>query len=382
MERVKFGIVGYGSQGSFYAGLIKEGKVEGLDLVAIASTSKGEEIKKTYPDLEVFENYRDLVDSGLVEGLVICTPHYFHPEIASYALKRGVSVLNEKPAGVFTKNVRDLNELAEKSPASFAILFNQRARPLNQRLKALIGGGKLGELRRYSRTITNRWRPDIYYESQDRRGTRAWEGGGLLLNQACHQVDLLYYFFGLPEKVLASLNYGFQRKVQVEDQAQVIFEYESGARGVFISSTSEILGEDRLEAVFDRGKIILEDGKRLRVYLLKEEEGLLNEQAKKEDLPLLISGKFSLDELYEVYEYEDTMGRGEDHVKVLENFADHLLKGTPLLARGEEGLASLLMINGAYLSDYLERPVDLKNFDHEAYLDFLKMKISEEKGAK
>lgn len=379
-RKLKLGIIGYGTEGSMYGKFISEGMVENVEVSAVCDIDpeRLELAKKVFPNAKFYECYKEMVDSGEVEVIVTCVPHYLHPEMSIYGLKNGVNVLNEKPAGVYTKQVKELNEVAKKSDKAYALFFNQRTNPLYRKLKDILDSGELGTIRRTNWIITTWWRPDAYYEQSDWRATWGGEGGGVLVNQAPHQLDLIQWMTGAPDRVYSSVQYGYQRDIVVDDQVHFIMEYDDGRTGVFVTGTNEIIGTDRLEIVCDGGKIVVEDSKKATIYRLKETENDLNDRMTIDDVKMLFAGQMKMDDLFEIETIEEDSVWGGQHCEVLRNFAAHILDGEELLANGAEGINGVRLANAVHLSSWLGKPVSVKDFDDDLYLKLLNEKIKEE----
>lgn len=379
-NKVRFGIIGFGAQGSMYAKFITDGMVPSMELVAVADIDEDKltQVADLYPDVKLFNDYKTIIESGEVDAIITTVPHYLHPEIATFALSKGIHVLNEKPAGVYTKQVQELNEYAKSADATYAIMFNQRNNPLYQKLKAILDKKEIGDIRRVNWIITTWWRPQAYYDQSEWRATWGGEGGGVLVNQAPHQLDLIQWLTGVPSQVLSRVQYGYQRDIPVEDQVHALFEYENGATGVFVTSTNEIVGSDRLEIVGDSGKIIVDDSAVATVYRLNESESEINKNMDVDGVRRLFTGELPFDELYtkEVIEEENVWG--QQHSGVLENFAQHILNGTPLIADGQEGINGVRLANAIHLSSWTGEKVALSEFDDDKYLSLLNDHITEE----
>ncbi len=261
MKKVKLGIIGLGNMGSAHCKNIEDGHCPDVELVAVADI-KPERLdwaKNELADSVVrFDSADALIESGMVEAILIAVPHYFHPPIAIKAFENGLHVLTEKPAGVYTKQVREMNEAADKSGCKFAIMWNWRAHPLFVKLKEIMDSGKYGRIRRVNWLITLWYRSQAYYDSGDWRASWIGEGGGVLMNQCPHQLDLWQWLCGMPKTVSAKLLYGKWHDIEVEDDATIVVEYENGATGVFVSSTGDAAGSNRLEILMDGAKIVAE----------------------------------------------------------------------------------------------------------------------------
>ncbi|WP_285768407.1 Gfo/Idh/MocA family oxidoreductase [Peribacillus sp. SI8-4] len=382
MDKVKLGIVGLGAQGGLYAGFLADGKVVNMTLGAICDIdpAKKELAAEKYPEVPFYENYKDMLDSGAVDAVVTCVPHFLHPEIGVEALKREIHALVEKPAGVYTKQVRELNEFAAKKPhLTFGIVFNQRTNPLYQKVKEIIDNGEIGQIRRTNWMITTWWRPQGYYDSSAWRATWAEEGGGVLVNQAPHQLDLLQWICGMPKKVYSNVKYGYQRKIAVEDEVTALLDYGNGATGVFITCTHDVIGTDRLEILGDKGKIVVDDSKKVTVKRLSKPELELSDSMSMQDvMKIFMGGNHSDIYSEEVLEFESVWGA--QHIAVLENFTAAIVEGTPLLAPGSDGIHGVTLANAIHLSSWLDKEIEIP-FDEELYLAELNKRIEEEKNA-
>ena len=380
MKKIRLGIIGLGAQGGAYASFIQEGKVSNMVIGAICDIdpAKKELAQEKYPEVPFYSDYIEMMGSGDVDAIVTCVPHYLHPEMGIEALKRDIHALCEKPAGVYTKQVKELNEFAKTKPnLTFAIMFNQRNNPLYQRIKEIVDSGVLGKIRRTNWIITTWWRPQGYYNQSEWRATWGGEGGGVLVNQAPHQLDLWQWICGKPKSVYANVKYGYQRDIVVEDEVTALVDYGNGATGVFITCTHDVIGTDRFEIFGDNGKIIVEDSKKAYVKILKKSEPEMNRTMSMQDVMKIFMGQMA-DDLYErdeVIEFPSPWGA--QHCGVLENFAANILEGTPLLAPGEDGIHGVQLANAIHLSSWLGKEVEL-DFDEDLYLKELNKRIAEE----
>lgn len=380
MSKVRLGIIGVGQQGGTYAGFISEGKVKNMVIGAICDIDpdKKEMCAEKYPDVPFYDNYIEMIESGNVDAVVTCVPHYLHPEMAIETLKRDIHALVEKPAGVYTKQVKEMNEFAASKPElTFGIFFNQRTNPLYQKLKELIDNGEIGNIRRTNWIITTWWRPQGYYDQSAWRATWGGEGGGVLVNQAPHQIDLLQWICGMPKKVYSNVKYGYQRNIAVEDEVTTILDYGNGATGVFITCTHDVLGTDRFEILGDKGKIVVDDSKKITIKRLNKPESDMSDTMSMHDVMKIFMGGNPGD-IYteEVLEFESVWGG--QHISVLENFAANILDGTPLIAPGSDGIHGVALANAIHLSSWLGKEVELP-IDEELYFAELSKKIEEEK---
>ncbi len=380
LQKVKLGIIGFGVQGGAYANLINEGKVPNMEIGAICDIDPDKEkrAKEQFPDVPFYQDYKEMIESSYVDAIVTCVPHYLHPEMGIEALSQDVHALLEKPAGVYTKQVKEINDYAITKPdLTYAIMFNQRTNQLYQKVKQLIDDGEIGALRRTNWIITTWWRPQGYYDQGSWRATWDGEGGGVLVNQAPHQIDLFQWICGMPKKVYTKAQYGYQRDIVVEDDVTTLLDYGNGATGVFVTCTHDVLGTDRLEILGDKGKIVVDDSKKVTVKRLHRPEKEMSDTMSMQEIGKLIQGG-DTDQIYEEEVIEFNSAWGSQHATVLENFAANILDGTPLIAPGTDGIHGVELANAMHLSSWLGKEVSLP-VDEEAYLEELNKRREEEK---
>ena len=270
MDVVRVGIIGIGNMGSAHFKSIHGGEVEGMKLTAVADI-KPERLawaEEQAPEVTRFDDAIKMMDSGLVDAIIVATPHYFHPVYVTEALKRDIHALSEKPSGVYTKAVREVNELAARSKATYAIMFNQRTNCIYRKMKEIIDSGSMGEIRRTNWLITDWYRSQSYYDSGAWRATWSGEGGGVIMNQCPHNLDLWQWICGMPVRVRAFCKEGHFHDIEVEDDVTAYVEYANGATGVFITSTGDCPGTNRFEVSLDGGKLVAENNK---LYMYKLE---------------------------------------------------------------------------------------------------------------
>ncbi len=365
MEKVRFGIIGVGNMGTSHAKKFIGGLVENGVLTAVCDKKpeRLESIKKL-ADVATFVDYKEMLASGLIDAVIVAVPHYFHPEMSIDALNAGINVICEKPAGVYTKQVKEMNAVAERSDKLFTMMFNQRTNCIYRKMREMIAGGELGEIKRISWIITSWYRSQSYYDSGDWRATWRGEGGGVLFNQCPHQLDLLSWITGMmPKKVHSFCHFGKWHDIEVEDDVTAYFEYENGATGVFVTSTADTPGTNRFEILGERGKLVAE-GDKLTFYKLEMSEREWNATYK---------GGFG-EPQHEVIEVE-TDGQNPQHVGILNNFANAVLGLEPLFVDGREGLNGVELMDSMLLSTWLGRAVELP-IDDELYLSELNARIA------
>ncbi len=361
MKKVKLGIIGVGNIGTTHVKNITEGRCPELEITAVADRreERREWARGVLPaGTAVFEEGEALLQSGLCEAVLIAVPHYQHPVLAQAAFRQGLHVMCEKPAGVYTKAVAEMNEAAEKSGLTFGMMFNQRTNCLYRKMREMVQGGELGDLKRVNWIITDWYRTQIYYDSGDWRATWAGEGGGVLLNQCPHQLDLLQWICGLPVKVQAFCHEGKWHDIEVEDDVTAYLEFANGATGVFVTTTGDAPGTNRFEVTGTKGKLVCENDT-LSFWKLQEDEREFCRSAKEgfqkppcEMVPV------------------ETDGENPQHAGVLNAFAARILRGEPLVAEGKEGIRGLTLSNAMHLSSWLEKPVEIP-FDEELFFQEL-----------
>lgn len=361
MEKVRFGIIGAGNMGTSHCMFFDKGRIENGVLTAIADINpqKIEILKsKINVQAEIFYSAEELINSGKVDAVIIATPHYQHPDLTIKALNAGLHVVCEKPAGVHTKHVKEMNEVARKSDKLFTVMFNQRTNSLYKKIRELVKTGAVGNIKRINWIITTWYRPQSYYDSGSWRATWAGEGGGVLINQCPHQLDLLPWITDMmPKRVRAFCHFGKWHDIEVEDDVTAYLEYENGATGVFITSTGDCPGTNRLEILGDMGKLVCENNG-ITYKRLKVNERVFN------------ATNVGFGEPPSEYVAVEHSNDNPQHVGILNNFANAILKKEPLFVDGTEGLKSVELMNAMLLSTWLDKTVELP-LDDELYLEEL-----------
>ena len=364
---VRVGIIGIGNMGTSHARNIFDKKVPGMQLTAVCDISEARRkfASEAFEGIEVFDNAEAMLDSGLIDAVIVAVPHYDHPTYAIEAFKRNIHVMIEKPAGVYTKQVKEMNEAAKNSDVVYGIMYNQRTNPVYQKLRDMINRGELGHIKRITWIITDWYRPQAYHDSSTWRSTWKTEGGGALINQNPHQLDLWQWLFGMPDRIYAKASFGKYYNIEVEDDVMAFLEYDNGTTGEYITSTGEAPGTNRLEVACDMGKIVIEDNSIIfhRNVISEREHNKINKEI------------FKKPECWKCEIPADFSG-GEQHVGILKNFTNAIEKGTELLARGEEGINGLTISNAIHLSAWTGKTVDVKNFNDEEFYSLLQDKIN------
>ena len=366
-KKIKLGIIGFGNMGTSHANNLKAGKCPDFELIAVADINPARLAwgKENMPaGITYFDDAVAMLDSGLVEACIIAVPHYDHPRYAMECMKRGIHVMVEKPAGVYTKQAREMNEEAARHPeVKFGMMFNQRTNHVYRKMRELVHSGKFGEIRRVNWLITSWYRPQAYYDSGSWRATWAGEGGGVLLNQCPHQLDLWQWICGMPVKVESHLHYGKWHDIEVEDDVTTYVEYANGATGVFITTTGDAYGTNRFEVQMDKAKLVVEND----VLTVLEYDVAESEFTKTNTIPF---GRMDAHPVEIV-----TDGKNEQHVGVLNAWADAILRGGEMVAHGSEGINGLPLSNAMHLSSFLGKAVELP-LDEDLYYEELMKRVA------
>ncbi len=371
MDKIKLGIIGFGNMGTGHTSNIMGGNCPEVDLVAICDKNpdRCEFGKSKYPDANItyFTDAIEMLDSGLINACLVAVPHYDHTKYSIECMKRGIHVMCEKPAGVYTRQVREMIAVSEEHPeVVFGMMFNQRTNPVYRKMHELVHSGKYGEIRRTNWLITNWYRSQAYYNSSDWRATWAGEGGGVLLNQCPHQLDLWQWICGMPVKVQSKIKYGKWHDIEVDDDVTTFVEYENGATGVFITTTGDGKGTNRFEVQMDGAKLVVEDDK-----LTVTEFDVKESEFTKTNTEVFGSIKTHNLEI----EIEKT---NPQHIGVVNAWAGKILHGTPLIAEGAEGLKGVILSNAMHLSDFLGCEIELP-FDEDLYYEELMKRVATSK---
>ena len=358
LEKKRFGILGVGNQGTHYTKLFHEGKIRNAELVAVADTSpsaiaawseKYGEVCPAYASLE------EMLEKASLDCVMIEVPHYQHPDCAMTAMRAGVAVLVDKPAGVYTSQVEEMYAVQKETGVPLGMMFNQRTNPCFIKMKKIIEAGVIGEIKRVSWIITTWYRNQCYYDSGAWRGTWDGEGGGVLYNQAPHQLDLYQWIVGMqPTKVHAFCHFGKWHNIDVEDDVTAYVEFPNGATGTFITTTADWPGTNRLEITGSRGTLIF-DTTKLTLSMLGEDE---------REFCFACKEKWGHNKVTTTK--VPAYGENTQHAGIINNFADALQGLCPIYAPGTDGIHGVALANAMLLSGFegktVTMPVDGKKF--------------------
>ena len=369
MSKVRVGIIGLGNMGTCHANNILDGRCPELEVTAVADLNPDrlEWAKGRIPGAAYYQTGDDLIEQAahqLIDAVIVAVPHYDHPKYAIAAMKKGLHVMVEKPAGVYTKQVKEMNRCAEENDVVFGMMFNQRTDHIYRKMRELVQSGEYGSIRRTNWIITNWYRPQAYYDSGAWRATWSGEGGGVLLNQCPHNLDLWQWICGMPVRIEAHMQFGKWHDIEVEDDVTAYVEYANGATGTFVTTTGDTPGSNRFEITLDKARIIAEDGK-LKLWELAVSEP----EFSKSNTVAFASPACK-------YREVETDGKSEQHIGVLNAFAAAILRGEPLVAGGEEGINGLTISNAMHLSAFLGGKMIELPFDDDLYYEELMKRVA------
>jgi predicted dehydrogenase len=345
MDKIRLGIIGFGAMGQNHAKQLLEGKVPRCELVAACDAVAANLAK--FPQLRGFATPEELFAAKCVDAVLIATPHFAHTTIGIASLNAGLHVLVEKPVSVHKADAERLIAAHKNKKQVFAAMFNQRTDPYYQRIRELIRNGELGTVRRVNWTITNWFRSHAYYGMGAWRATWKGEGGGVLLNQCPHNLDLFQWMFGMPNRITGYCQYGRYHDIEVEDDVTAYLEYANGTTATFITSTGEAPGSNRLEIAAENGRVVYENDK---LTWLKNE------------MPMSEFSKTTREAFGAPKTTEidlSAKGHGGQHIAILQNFTNAILDGETLVSPAEEGIHSVELANSILLSSWLGKAVEL-----------------------
>ena len=376
MNTVKFGIIGVGNMGSSHLRSFLEGRMANGVVTAVADIdpermalaakmlADHREKNPALPDIALYSDADEMIKTADIDAVIVAVPHYDHPRYAIAAMQNGKHVMCEKPAGVYTLQVKEMIAEADRHPElRFGMMFNQRTNCVYRKMKEILSSGELGEIKRTSWIITNWYRPQAYYNSGAWRATWSGEGGGVLLNQCPHNLDLWQWICGMPKKVYTKMHFGKWHDIEVEDDVTTYVEYENGATGTFITTTGDAPGTNRFEVVCDGGTLVCDGSK----VILKKLEMPESEFTRVNTIPFG-SPKVTVSEL-------ETDGRSDQHVGVLNAFIASITTGAPMVADGREGIRGLTLSNAMHLSAWIGKEIELP-FDEALFKELLMQKVA------
>jgi predicted dehydrogenase len=374
MKKINVAVIGVGRMGSVHARNLLRGKVKGAKLFAVCDIKQSalDSFTKKYGKVATFLDYKSMLKEEKIDAVVIATEHYYHPDIAVYCIENGVNVLVEKPLAVTTFDAKRVIKCANDNQGVItAVMYNQRTNPLFYKAKELISNDVIGKVQRINYIVTDWYRSQAYYNQGGWRASLWGEGGGTLINQCIHQLDLLQWITGMPDKVNVKM-FTKNRKITVENDVTALFEYKDDVYCSFSASTHELRGTNRLEISGDKGRIVI-DKLRMKVFTYKNSEVEVNEKTK--------YGYGIVTRKVKKYSYVLGFAKaliyGQQRY-IVQNFVNSINFGEKLISPLKDGINAVELINGMYLSSWENRTVDLP-IDDEYYKNMLLQKIIEEK---
>lgn len=382
MEQIRMAVIGFGGMGRKYVKILADGAITGLVLQGICCRNQAGQqcIRELYPDAAIYGSVEDtFAHADDFDAVLIVTPHTTHAEIGKLAFAHGKHVFCDKPIGVSVKEAREFLA-AKREDTAFAMMFHNRMQPAFQKAKQILEEGSLGRVTRVLWTCNNWFRSPVYHASAPWRSSWSGERGGLLINQCQHFLDIWQWLFGMPDAIDADLDFGKYNDFAVDDGADIRFLYKNeagenalgqkrlfpGLRGTMISASGEHPGVNRLEIWGSCGRLTIDGGKVLTF-----------------DRNLVDIDTFNREntEIYGQPEHTaETLTDGQPiplYERMLQNFSDHIRKGVPLAATGEDGLNAIMLTNAAYLSAWTKARLMLP-MDEDAYENLLAEKAAEE----
>ena len=350
MDRIRMGIVGFGDMGFKHAqAILKE--VPEARLCAVATrNARNIGRLRALPGgdaVQVFDTPAQMYASGEIDAVLIASLHRAHVAQATEAFAAGMHVLLEKPVAVSTAEARALVRAADESGRAFGAMFNVRTNPVYRRMKEIVDSGEMGGIRRTSMIVTDWFRAQSYYDSGAWRATWRQDGGGVLLNQAPHSLDLWQWVCGMPVRVRAFCGLGRWHDIEVEDDVTAYAQYEGGATGTFVTGTGEAPGTNRFEISLDGGQLVCENGRLLCTRTEVPVSRFIREYPGGYGKPGMRTEDITPNEPYPM------------HAGVTRAFCRHILYGEPMIADGREGMHSLMLANAMLLSAHAERTIPL-----------------------
>ena len=378
LGKAKLGIVGLGNMGLVHVKHVMD--LPNTDLVAICDTNERKlQAASAITSAARFRDFRQFLDAADMDGIIIATPHYDHPDMSIAAFERGLHVLVEKPIAVHVKEARRMIDAyhafkRQMPKLVFAAMFMQRTWGHWRRIKAMLDRGELGKLIRCTWIITDWFRTQYYYDSGDWRATWRGEGGGVLMNQCPHNLDLYQWLVGAPARIHGFASFGKHHDIEVEDEVSAYLEHDNGMVGHFITSTGESPGTNRLEISGENGKLVYDAAAGAEIIFFR------NQWSSIKQLRESNKGFDKVPCQREIVDYERKGNGG--HELIIANFADAILNdcdgsdGSDLIAPAEEGLNSIMINNGIILSAHKRQTVSLP-IDGDEFADLLQLYIEQ-----
>lgn len=362
MNQVRMAVIGTGSMGKKYAQMIAAGSVKDMVLTAVVCRSEANiewAKEKLNQEVQIFPDADTLYAHGdLFDAVMIVTPHKLHPEMVKQGLLAGKHMFCDKPAGVSMKQCEEMARLAREKDLKFAMMFHQRMYGKYLRIKELLEQNEIGVIRRVMMENSRYYRTQYYHKSGSWRSSWTGEGGGALINQGQHILDIWQWLVGMPQSVQAVIPFGKYNDFDVDDEATILMEYPDKRTAVFILTTGEGSWTERLEIVGSKGTILLEEDK----LTISRYDQDLTEYGKNAQCN-------AREQMKETLTVEDYPKEKEPYEEMLADFADAILTDGSVAVSGLEGLHALELTNAAYLSAFtgkkISLPMDADEYEKE-----------------
>lgn len=268
-HKMKVAIIGCGTIATTHAKAIE--KCDRAELVYCCDvvSDRAEKLSSRYGGKPI-SSYQEVLEDDQIEAVHILTPHYLHYPMTVQALNHGKNVVLEKPAAMELEHLNHLIELEEATGSKVAVVFQNRLNPSTVRMKDEIEQGRIGEIKGIKAFVT--WhRNDEYYNNTPWRSTWEHSGGGHLINQGIHTVDLMQYFGGDIEAVQGMIaNRNHQGVIEVEDTAEIMVEFKNGIKGLYYGTNNHCVDSKvLLEVVGEKGTLRITEG---QLWLVQDGE--------------------------------------------------------------------------------------------------------------
>ena len=374
-DHIRFGVIGVGVMGGMHADILTNDDDPRFSLAAIADidTAKARKVGAK-ADVPWFATGEEMIASGLCDAVIVATPHYWHAPLTIRAARTGLHVMCEKPLSSTVGHARAMITECKKRKVKLGVMLHQRARADMTTVKKLIDSGAIGEVFRAQLICSNWFRTQAYYDSGAWRGTWDGEGGGVLINQAPHHLDLYQWIAGMPKKVLGLISTRCH-KIEVEDCANFLLDYEDGKVGYIYTTTAEEPGYEEFMICGDKGTIVIGD------------EGVkLGKLAMPVSQHIFASGDAGAGGAEQGIEWTTVEPEGPSggHIDVTRGFVEWILTGKKPFdfADGKQALNELELSNAMHLAGYRNKvvalPVDAAEM--ERLMSSLEQRLSTGKG--
>ena len=362
---IRFAVIGVGRMGMTHAVNLYKGRVRGATLSAVCDTDPKvlEDCRRRFPSVRAYADHHALIEERAVDAVLIATPHYAHEEIAVDCISHGIHTLTEKPISVTTARAKHIAAVAAEHPEVIAaVSYNQRSNRMYRRARQMLADGTLGDIVRVNFIITNWYRSQAYYDQGGWRASYNGEGGGCLINQCIHQLDVLQWLIGMPRAIKANSR-TVGRNITVENDVTATLIYD-GFDCSFSASTHEMGGINRLEIVCDKGRLVIYPT-RMEIYRHRSEREVNADTKQGYGFAKTTKSTYG----YGLFRLISDTIYGQQ-LRSLRAFSSAIEgKGEPL-AYAHEGVNALQIINGIYLASYTDATVSIP-LDDTAYEEFL-----------